>query len=127
MTVVTALHEKVFTTARVALCSGRSAIVDPAADVIHKREKTFGFRRKILGPKCPRSGSWSLPKPRMAAKRPGQHRGPLTRAYLEVREPLLWGFHNSKTGLCLPSYKAIVRVPSAVAPRSLFDCARYGV
>jgi hypothetical protein len=37
----------------------------------------------------------------------GQHRGPLTRACLEVMEALLWGFHNSKTGLCFPSYEAI--------------------
>jgi hypothetical protein len=38
---------------------------------------------------------------------PGQHRGPLTRAILEVLEALLWGFHNSKSGLCFPSYEAI--------------------
>ena len=37
----------------------------------------------------------------------GQHRGPITRAYMEVFEALLWGFHNSKTGLCFPSYEAI--------------------
>jgi hypothetical protein len=26
---------------------------------------------------------------------------------MEVLEALLWGFHNSKTGLCFPSYEAI--------------------
>jgi hypothetical protein len=40
-------------------------------------------------------------------KEPGQHRGPLTRATMEVLEALLWGFHNSKSGLCFPSYEAI--------------------
>lgn len=37
----------------------------------------------------------------------GQHRGPLTRAFLEVLETLLWGFHNSRTGVCFPSYERI--------------------
>lgn len=40
-------------------------------------------------------------------KQPGQHHGPITRAYMAVFEALLWGFHNSKTGLCFPSYEAI--------------------
>jgi hypothetical protein len=40
-------------------------------------------------------------------KQPGQHRGPLTRAYLEVLAALLWGFHNSRDGRCFPSYEAI--------------------
>jgi hypothetical protein len=37
----------------------------------------------------------------------GQHHGPITRAYMDVFEALLWGFHNSKTGCCFPSYEAI--------------------
>lgn len=40
-------------------------------------------------------------------RQPGQHRGPLTRAYLEVLAALLWGFHNSRDGRCFPSYEAI--------------------
>ncbi len=40
-------------------------------------------------------------------KQPGQHRGPLTRAYLEVLAALLWGFHNSQDGRCFPSYETI--------------------
>jgi hypothetical protein len=35
------------------------------------------------------------------------HRGPITRAFLEVLEALLWGFHNSRDGRCFPSYEAI--------------------
>ena len=40
-------------------------------------------------------------------RRPGQHRGPLTRATLEVLEALLWGFHNSRDRRCFPSYETI--------------------
>jgi hypothetical protein len=40
-------------------------------------------------------------------KQPGQHHGPITRAIMDVFEALLWGFHNSKSGLCFPSYEAI--------------------
>ena len=40
-------------------------------------------------------------------RQPGQHRGLLTRAFMEVLEALLWGFHNSKDGRCFPSYESI--------------------
>jgi DNA-binding transcriptional MocR family regulator len=40
-------------------------------------------------------------------RQPGQHKGPLTRAFLEVLEALLWGFHNAHTGACFPSYESI--------------------
>jgi Helix-turn-helix domain len=40
-------------------------------------------------------------------KQPGQHHGPITRAYMAVLEALLWGFHNSRDGRCFPSYEAI--------------------
>ena len=39
--------------------------------------------------------------------RPGQHKGPITRAFLDVLQALLWGFHNSRSGACFPSYAAI--------------------
>ena len=35
------------------------------------------------------------------------HRGPITRAFLDVLEALLWGFHNSRDGRCFPSYERI--------------------
>ncbi|MBF0562024.1 MAG: helix-turn-helix domain-containing protein [Alphaproteobacteria bacterium] len=41
------------------------------------------------------------------AKQKGQHKGPITRAFMEVFLTLLWKFHNSKTGLCFPSYERI--------------------
>jgi hypothetical protein len=40
-------------------------------------------------------------------KQPRQHKGPITRAFLEVLEALLWGFHNARTGCCFPSYETI--------------------
>jgi hypothetical protein len=40
-------------------------------------------------------------------RQPGQHRGPITRAFMEVLEALLWGFHNCKDGRCFPSYESI--------------------
>jgi hypothetical protein len=39
--------------------------------------------------------------------RPGQHKGPITRAFLDVLQALLWGFHNSRSGACFPSYERI--------------------
>jgi hypothetical protein len=40
-------------------------------------------------------------------RQPAQHQGPLTRVTIEVLKALLWGFHNSHTGRCFPSYEAI--------------------
>ena len=40
-------------------------------------------------------------------RRPGQQKGPITRAFLEVLQALLWRFHNSRDGRCFPSYEAI--------------------
>ena len=73
-----------------------------------RREKVFGPARGI-----PLDGN---AKARIKAfvqgynaryRQKGQHRGPITRAYMEVFEAMLCGFHNSKTGLCFPSYEAI--------------------
>ena len=36
-----------------------------------------------------------------------QHKGPITRTFMDVLEALLWGFHNSRTGCCFPGYEAI--------------------
>jgi hypothetical protein len=73
-----------------------------------RREKIFGPGRAV-----PLDGN---AKARIAAyakawsarnKQPRQHKGPITRAFLEVLEALLWGFHNSRSGVCFPSYEAI--------------------
>jgi hypothetical protein len=73
-----------------------------------RREKVFGPARGISLDRNAKvrvivyAKAWSAKH-----KQPGQHRGPLTRATHEVLEALLWGFHNSKSGLCFPSYEAI--------------------
>ena len=73
-----------------------------------RREKVFGPGRAV-----PLDGN---AKARIAAyakawsarnKQPRQHKGPITRTFLEVLEALLWGFHNSRSGVCFPSYEAI--------------------
>jgi hypothetical protein len=72
------------------------------------REKVFGPGRAV-----PMDGN---AKARIAAyarawshqnRRPGQHRGPITRAFLDVLGALLWRFHNSRDGRCMPGYEAI--------------------
>ena len=35
----------------------------------------------------------------------GQHRGPITRAFMEVLEALLWGFHNGQGRSLLPELR----------------------
>jgi hypothetical protein len=78
---------------------------------IHLRQR----RKKVFGPghavpldrnaKCRIAAyarAWSARN-----RRPGQHKGPITRAFLEVLQALLWGFHNSRTGACFPSYERI--------------------
>jgi hypothetical protein len=73
-----------------------------------RREKVFGPGRAV-----PLDGN---AKARIAAyvrawnalhKQPRQHKGPITRAFLEVLEAMLFGFHNSRSGCCFPSYEAI--------------------
>jgi len=40
-------------------------------------------------------------------RQPGQHKGPITRAFFEVLQALLWSFHNSRDGRCFPGYARI--------------------
>jgi hypothetical protein len=72
------------------------------------REKVFGSGRAVpldRNAKCriqAYARAWSARN-----RHPGQHRGPITRAFVEVLQALLWGFHNSRDGRCFPSYEAI--------------------
>ena len=82
-----------------------------------RREKVFGSRRAVPWTGTPRPAL--PPTPRLWSarnKQPRQHKGPITRTFLEVLEALLWGFHNSfYPGVCFPSYEAIAakaEVPS---------------
>ena len=73
-----------------------------------RREKTFGPARGIPLDRNAKARIIVYARAWTAKHRqPGQHRGPLTRATMEVLQALLWGFHNSKSGLCFPSYEAI--------------------
>jgi hypothetical protein len=75
---------------------------------IARREKVFGPGRSVP---LDRNAKARIAAYARAWSRlhclPGQHRGPITRAFLDVLQALLWGFHNSRTGVCFPSYERI--------------------
>ena len=72
------------------------------------RQKVFGAGRSIpldRNAKCRIQAfarAWSARN-----RQPGQHKGPVTRAFLEVLKALLWQFHNARDGRCFPSYEKI--------------------
>jgi hypothetical protein len=75
---------------------------------LRRREKVFGPGPRISLDRNAKARVMAFAKAWNARHRqPGQHRGPLTRATVEVLEALLWGFHNAHTGACFPSYEAI--------------------
>ena len=75
-----------------------------------RREKVFGPARGIPLDRNAKTRimvyarAWSV-----RHRERGQHRGPLTRAFLEVLEALLWGFHNSKDRALLPELRGDCR------------------
>ena len=72
------------------------------------REKLFGAARGIPLDRNAKARIIAYARAYSARmKLPGQHRGPITRAFIEVLETLLWGFRNSKDGRCFPSYESI--------------------
>jgi len=73
-----------------------------------RRDKVFGPGRAIPLDRNAKVRIWAYAQGYTALhRRRGQHRGPLTRAHLDVLWALLWGFHNTRTGRCFPSYEAI--------------------
>ena len=73
-----------------------------------RRDKVFGPGRAIPLDRNAKVRIWAYARSYTALhRRRGQHRGPLTRAHLDVLWALLWGFHNTRTGRCFPSYEAI--------------------
>jgi len=73
-----------------------------------RREKLFGPGRAVPLDRNAKARILAYAKAWGARHRqPGQHRGPITRVFLEVLEALLWGFHNARSGCCFPSYEAI--------------------
>ena len=83
---------------------------------MRRREKLFGPGRAVPLDRNAKARIMAYAKAWGARhKEPGQHRGPITRAFLEVLEALLWGFHNARSGCCFPSYETIA---------AKADCAR---
>jgi hypothetical protein len=81
-----------------------------------RREKVFGPGRAVPLDRNAKARIMAYARAWGARhKQPGQHRGPITRAFLEVLEALLWGFHNARNGCCFPSYESIA---------AKADCAR---
>jgi hypothetical protein len=81
-----------------------------------RREKVFGPGRAVPLDRNAKARIVAYARAWTARqRRPGQHRGPITRAFLDVLQALLWGFHNSRSGCCFPSYEAIA---------GKADCAR---
>ena len=73
-----------------------------------RREKVFGPGRAVPLDRNAKARILAYARAWSARNRqPRQHRGPITRAFLEVLEALLWGFHNSRDGLCYPCYEKI--------------------
>ena len=73
-----------------------------------RREKVFGPGLSVPLDRNAKARIWAYAQGYTAKhRRRGQHRGPLTRATLDVLRALLWRFHNQHTGRCFPSYEAI--------------------
>jgi hypothetical protein len=73
-----------------------------------RREKVFGSGRAVPLDRNAKARIMAYARAWSARqRRPGQHKGPITRAFLDVLEALLWGFHNSRSGVCFPGYETI--------------------
>jgi hypothetical protein len=73
-----------------------------------RREKVFGPGRAVPLDRNAKARILAYARAWTARHRqPGQHKGPITRAFLDVLRALLWGFQNSRSGLCFPSYERI--------------------
>ena len=85
-----------------------AAAATGAAMRYHRREKVFGPGRAVPLDRNAKARIAAYARAWSARNRqPRQHRGPITRAFLDVLKALLWGFHNSRSGVCFPSYEAI--------------------
>ena len=88
-----------------------------------RREKVFGDGKAVPLDRNAKARIWACAQAYTARLRQkGEHRGPLTRATLDVLRTLLWGFHNQRTGRCFPSYEAIAeaaKVSRATVARAI--------
>ena len=63
-----------------------------------RREKVFGPGRAVPLDRNAKARIMAYARAWGARHRqPGQHKGPITRTFLEVLEALLWGFHNARS------------------------------
>ncbi len=75
---------------------------------LSRREKVFGPGRSVPLDRNAKARIAAYARTWTAHHRqPGQHKGPITRAFSDVLHALLWDFHNSRDGRCFPSYEAI--------------------
>lgn len=74
-----------------------------------KREKTYGTRARTLTNTDRGRIMQNAHDYNALNRKPGQHNGPLTHAYLVVLHTLLFRFHHQVTGECFPSYAAIAK------------------
>ena len=73
-----------------------------------RREKVFGPGRAVPLDRNAKARIMAYARTWSARhRRPGQHRDPITRAFLGVLQALIWDFHNSRSGCCFPSYETI--------------------
>ena len=88
-----------------------------------RREKVFGDGKAVSLDRNAKVRIWAYAQAYTSRlRRKGEHRGPLTRATLDVLRALLWGFHNQHTGRCFPSYEAIAeaaKVSRATVARAI--------
>jgi hypothetical protein len=103
-----------------------NSLSPPAVPMMRaRREKVFGpgrtvpLNRNAKARIAAYAKAWSVRN-----KQPRQHKGPITRTFLEV---LLWGFRNSRSGCCFPSYEAIpIKVGSGSRRRSTISAGDFG-
>jgi len=72
-----------------------------------RREKVFGPAAGLPLDREAKVRIMHRARALLRATEVGKHYGPLTAKALAVLEVLLWGFHNSKSGACMPSYETI--------------------
>ena len=84
----------------------------------HRREKVFGPGRAVPLDRNAKARIAAHARAWSARNRQPRQHGPITRAFLDVLEAPLWGFHNSRSGVCFPSYEAIAAKAECARTRS---------
>ncbi len=72
-----------------------------------RREKLFGDGRPRPLDRNAKARIMTLARALMRRTEKGKAYGPITAKALAVLEALLWCFHNTRSGLCFPSYEKI--------------------